>query len=225
MPVLDAGCGDGFFVRATFGSALDEGVDLDEGELKQARKSGCYRDTHHANILKMPFPNSKFRTVISNCVLEHVMDIDSALREIARVLKPGGRLLMTAPSECFNTCSIFQKWLNHLRLNFLARKYIESLNKVFKHSHVDNAETWEKRFKKAGFRIEKTEYFVSIPAYHAYEIWLITALPSKLWKVLFGRWTLFPRFWIQWIIPLLMRRVLWSETEKGAAYFFTARKN
>ncbi len=223
-PVLDAGCGDGFFVHTTFRKTLEAGVDLSEGELKLAEKSGCYLKTHRADILKMPFRKNAFKTVISNCVLEHVVDIDSALGEISRVLKPGGRLLITVPSEYFNTCSIFQNWLEGLGLRYLSRKYIESLNRVFKHHHIDSALTWERRMKKAGLRLEKKEYFVSIPAYHAYELWLITSLPSKIWKVLFGRWTLLPRFWIKWIIPELMNGVLWAETKKGAAYFIAARK-
>ena len=49
------------------------------------------------DICKLSFPDNCLHAVVSGDVLEHVPDIDAALREIARVLKPGGRFLGTFP--------------------------------------------------------------------------------------------------------------------------------
>jgi SAM-dependent methyltransferase len=49
------------------------------------------------DICKLSFPDHCLHAVVSGDVLEHVPDIDAALREIARVLKPGGRFLGTFP--------------------------------------------------------------------------------------------------------------------------------
>jgi SAM-dependent methyltransferase len=49
------------------------------------------------DITDSPLPDSIFDFVISNEVLEHVPDLDAALRETARILKPGGMLLGTCP--------------------------------------------------------------------------------------------------------------------------------
>lgn len=52
---------------------------------------------HHGDICDSEFPDASFHLVVSNDVLEHVHDIDAALRETARILKLGRRLLATFP--------------------------------------------------------------------------------------------------------------------------------
>ena len=223
-PVLDVGCGDGFFARTVFGKTIEMGIDLDERELALAAKNGGYRKVLRADATRLPFASKSYKTVISNCVLEHVPNIQKAFDEISRVLKPGGRLIITVPSEYYDTDSFFQKWLKLFGFLRLSQKYIDGLNRVFKHYHVNDAQTWERRFKKSGLKLEKAEYFISVPVYHAYERWLIPAAPSKFFKLIFNRWVLTPRFWVKWIVPVLIRKVLRVEDPKGVAYFLIARK-
>jgi SAM-dependent methyltransferase len=52
---------------------------------------------NHGDICDSEFLDASFHLVVSNDVLEHVRDIDAALGETARILKPGGRLLATFP--------------------------------------------------------------------------------------------------------------------------------
>lgn len=49
------------------------------------------------DVLNMPFEDMKFDTVICNQVFEHVDDPEGLMREIARVLRPGGHAIITAP--------------------------------------------------------------------------------------------------------------------------------
>ena len=223
-PVLDVGCGDGFFVQVVFEKPLEAGIDLDPREVAQAEKSGSYQKVFHGSAADMPFPNRSFKTVMSNCVLEHIPDIDAALREIHRVLKPQGRLLITVPSEYFNEGSFFQGLLQKVGLRQLGEKYIESLNGVFKHHHVNDALTWKKRLQKAGFKMEKAEYFIPIKAFHVYERWMIAAFPAKISKVLFGRWVFGPRGLVKafagpWLTPAFQ-----IQGDQGVVYFISARK-
>ena len=51
----------------------------------------------HGDICESEFPDAAFDLIVSNDVLEHVRDIDTALRETARILKVRGRLLATFP--------------------------------------------------------------------------------------------------------------------------------
>lgn len=65
-------------------------------------KSMDFNKTHpeldyHSDIQDMPIENESFDTVLSAEVLEHVPDPEKALREIYRVLKPGGKLVMSIP--------------------------------------------------------------------------------------------------------------------------------
>src|SRR6185295_16978609 len=103
--------------------------------------------------------------VISNCVMEHIPDIDSVLSEVKRVLKPGGYLITTVPSEKWDTDSIYQKIFNAVGLNSGAQWYNRVCNKVSKHYHVNDLEVWKKRFKKAGLQLVTAEYIVPMKSY------------------------------------------------------------
>ncbi len=223
-PVLDVGCGDGFLARVAFGEKLEAGIDLDREEVERAVQSGSYRKALCASATRIPFPDRTFKTVVSNCVLEHIPDIDRTLREIHRVLKPRGRLMITVPSECFSRDSFFRRLLEKAGFPGLGRWYIDSLNKTFKHFHVDDAQTWGKRLGKAGLRMERADYIIPMEAFHAYERWMILAFPSKILKVFFGRWVLGPRGPVKWFATRWLRGPLEGKGEPGACYFIIARK-
>lgn len=98
--VLDYGCGAGEAVALMRGEGLDAcGCDpFYEGGDLSGQVSPCLKDV----ILTMesdriPFPGATFDLVVSNQVIEHVVDLDIALSEIRRVLKPGGLSLHLFP--------------------------------------------------------------------------------------------------------------------------------
>ncbi len=223
-PVLDVGCGDGLFAGSVFEEPLDAGIDLDPKEVDRARKSGAYKMAMVADVTKMPFDTHSFNSVISNCVLEHVPDIDRALSEIRRVLKPGGRLYITVPSECYNVSSFLQTSLRSVGLPGVARAYTDLLNRVFKHFHVDSSGTWEARMKQAGLQLERAEYLISTPAYGQFERWMWFSFPSKINRALFGRWVILPRWPATVIAPLWFGKNLERRETTGACYFLAARE-
>jgi ubiquinone/menaquinone biosynthesis C-methylase UbiE len=222
-PVLDVGCGDGFLARVAFGEKLEVGIDLDPQEVARAVKSNSYGKALCASATELPFPNKSFKTVISNCVLEHIPDIDAALSEIQRVLKPGGRLMITVPSEKYNH-TFFRHLLEKIGLSALGKWYIDKLNGVFKHYHVDSSETWKKRLKKAGLKIEVADYIIPMKAFYTYERWMVLAFPSKIWKALFGKWVFGPRGPVKWFAANWLRKSLNADGRPGACYFIVAKK-
>ncbi len=157
-------------------------------------------------------------------MLEHIPDIDGALKEIQRVLKPKGRLIITVPSECFSNDTFFRSLLTKVGLAGLGKWYIDNLNKIFKHFHVDDAETWKKRLKKAGLKMEKADYIIPLKTFHTYERWMILAFPSKVFKLLFGRWVFGPRGPVKWFAVNWLRKDLNADGKPGACYFIIARK-
>jgi SAM-dependent methyltransferase len=92
--VLDAGAGQGQHARCFAGQRYT-GVDLGVGDA-----SWDYgRLDAQADLAALPFRDGSFDACINIVTLEHVQEPRRALGEIARSLKPGGRLLLAVPHE------------------------------------------------------------------------------------------------------------------------------
>lgn len=91
--VLDVGCGGRPYEVWVPSGARYCGVDT-PGSLSSKPDAWALADS-------LPFTNGSFDTVICTQVLEHLTDPASALEEIARILKIGGRLILTAPQTWF----------------------------------------------------------------------------------------------------------------------------
>ena len=98
--VLDVGCGDGTLalVLASNGAERVAGCDLDPCMVARAR-AGAIRnhtriDLAVARSQALPFPDGSFDVVTCITVLTFVPDAGVAIREMARVLRPGGRLVI-----------------------------------------------------------------------------------------------------------------------------------
>ena len=89
--VLDVGCGTQPY-RSLFAPESYRGLEIDS---PQARARGIADDFYDGR--RMPYGDAAFDTVLCNQVLEHSFEPQRLLAEIARVLKPGGRLLLTVP--------------------------------------------------------------------------------------------------------------------------------
>lgn len=94
--VLDVGCGDGRWSRAAQaqGAALVVGVDFSAGMLATARHQSPGLPLAAADMRALPFEGAAFTVVLHALALGHVDDPDPALRAVARVLAPGGRLAL-----------------------------------------------------------------------------------------------------------------------------------
>lgn len=97
--VLDAGCGTGALSNSLARRAKTVGIDISPVALRLCRRRGLTQMAV-ASVLRLPFPDACFDVVISCDVLCHaaVPDKREALRELARVLKPGGLLLLNLPA-------------------------------------------------------------------------------------------------------------------------------
>jgi SAM-dependent methyltransferase len=102
--ILDYGCGNGEVVQAGLEHGLDIfGADVFYGGSASrdiAFRSGLLGTRiREMRAGRLDFPDGSFDLVLSNQVFEHVADLDDALGEVWRVLKPGGRLLALFPSD------------------------------------------------------------------------------------------------------------------------------
>ncbi len=104
---LDLGCGDGRLTKIILdrvGKRDVIGVDIDPRETSLAEALKLYQRIHVTSADRIPEPDCSFDWVFSNSVLEHISNLDNVLREVSRVLKPGGQFLLTVPSEDFHQC-------------------------------------------------------------------------------------------------------------------------
>src|SRR5215213_5457306 len=99
--VLDLGCGAGRFVAVLREAGADPvGVELAQAALDRARRNVSGADLRLvAPDGSLPLPHGEFDVVWCSEVLEHVPDTIALLTEVRRVLKPGGRLLVTVPDH------------------------------------------------------------------------------------------------------------------------------
>jgi SAM-dependent methyltransferase len=97
--VLDLGCGAGHFLSLLRGVGADPvGVDLSERALVRARAREPSAETHLLGADgSIPLAHGSIDLVWCSEVIEHVADVGGLLAEIRRVLRPGGRLLLTTP--------------------------------------------------------------------------------------------------------------------------------
>ena len=91
--VLDLGCGVGHsFTELAPRETV--GVDLSAEALE-----GQQRETHVADMRKLPFGDGAFASVLSVQSIEHVPDATEVLREVVRVLEPGGTAIFVTPNR------------------------------------------------------------------------------------------------------------------------------
>src|SRR5712692_228547 len=113
--ILDAGCGSGrnMVELARYGSVTAVELSTASVELARAREAG---EVIEGSVLEMPFADASFDLATSLDVIEHLDDDVGALRELRRVVAPGGCLLVTVPAYQW-------LWSGHDEINHHHRRY------------------------------------------------------------------------------------------------------
>ena len=98
--VLEAGCGEGYGARV-IADVADRVIALDYDELTSAHVAKAYPevDVLRGNLARLPLSSSTVDVVVNFQVIEHLWDQPGFLRECLRVLRPGGRLLISTPNR------------------------------------------------------------------------------------------------------------------------------
>jgi 2-polyprenyl-6-hydroxyphenyl methylase / 3-demethylubiquinone-9 3-methyltransferase len=99
---LDAGCGTGLFSQAAKARGA-EVTAMDVGPNLLARvQEKCRCETAVGDVLALPFPDARFDVVLCTEVIEHTPRPQTAIDELARVLRPGGTLVLTTPNRVWH---------------------------------------------------------------------------------------------------------------------------
>jgi SAM-dependent methyltransferase len=224
-PVLDIGCGDGHFAAVAFGSGVDVGIDVAESIVREAKLNGPYAYVSVASGAEIPFSDCMFRTVLSNCAVEHMLDIDSVVGEVARVLKPGGRFIFTVPNDHFTEMLFTVRMLKRIGFNGLAEQYGLRWNKRAAHHHLDGPDAWRGRLTRSGLTVDAWISYMSPGATRVFELAHYFAVPSLAVRWLTGRWVIWPArvqssYAHHWLKPYAEEP--WPAT--GSCSFFVAHK-
>ncbi len=94
--VLDAGCGRGGVIELHWEKVKQAvGVDADLLSLREHR---CLDDLVQGDLARLPFLPACFDLILCGWLMEHLTSPDTVLQELARVLRPGGHLVLLTPN-------------------------------------------------------------------------------------------------------------------------------
>ena len=138
--ILDAGCGSGRNMVELSRLGTATGVELSETSVILARERAV-GEVIEGSVLEMSFETNSFDLAVSLDVIEHLDQHLEALRELRRVVAPGGALLVTVPAYGW-------LWSGHDEINHHFRRYTRrSLQRVA---------------QQAGWQQVRTTYFNSL---------------------------------------------------------------
>lgn len=220
-PILDFGCGDGFFAQIVFGKGtIDIGLDIPESRISEAKVKNIYKKIISYEGGRIPLKDASISTVISNCVFEHLPNLDENIAEISRVLKPGGCLLTSVMTNRWNDFLIGK--------HIFGPTYIKKFEQQQVHLHLLSLDTWKTKLLNNNLKPIQTAGYLNQNTSRLLELAHVFSIPSLISRKIVKRWVLFPH----WHQPLQLTKLLTNilneslktKPEESAALFIVARK-
>ncbi len=153
--VLDVGCGDGTYAlaaasRGALCTAVDRFDEMLEAARQRALDSGAQIGFERGDANRLPFSDESFDVVLAVTVLCFVEDASRAVRELARVLVPGGRLVLAD----LNRWSTWAAW-RRVRALFGSR--------TWRHARFCSAGGLTRLVTSAGLEVERADRAITYP--------------------------------------------------------------
>lgn len=105
--LLDVGCGNGRYLTTMRALGWDvQGVEFSESGVKACLMSGLR--VHHGDLASASFPDRSFDLITARHVIEHIPEPHPFMAELARILRPGGRLVIETPCST----ALGRQWFN-----------------------------------------------------------------------------------------------------------------
>jgi SAM-dependent methyltransferase len=207
--VLDVGCGDAFWWTLLVANREKVfGIDISEREVRQAasRIHAIRGDISRT----VPFAGERFSELIGNCSLEHVRDINSALRNMHACAAERARLVLFVPTPSWAFQGRVQTFLLR-RLPRLAMTVAGAMNGFFQHWHLYDSAVWASLLERNGWRVKEIHGLGNARSEFLFRLFLPLSLPAFVFKVLVG---VYPnrgfQFLPDWALGPLQRLILWA---------------
>jgi ubiquinone/menaquinone biosynthesis C-methylase UbiE len=143
--LIDVACGLGILVFYAKEKGLNTyGIDLSQKAVQLAYKSRLKTGLCNGNGEALPFPNAGFDYVTNIGSLEHFASMETGLREMRRVLKPGGKAAIFVPNSYYLIGIIWRVWRTG---------YSISQKQIVEHFATYNE--WKDFLEKNGFYVEQ----------------------------------------------------------------------
>lgn len=143
--ILDLGCGFDAKLLTSIGPIMKNGVGVDVSVDPHFKSEGIKLITSKVDT-KITLPSDSFDTVLSLATIEHVENPQIMVREIYRLLKKHGVLLLTTPASS-----------SKVILETMARLGLISRREIFDHRRYYDFDSLTQEFRKAGFKKDKIE--------------------------------------------------------------------
>ena len=223
-PILDLGCGFGEFAEALEETTFDVGLDISERDLEIARASNLYSELYLGDARKLPFDDNTFGSIISVSVIEHVTEVDKVFAEAHRVLRPGGKLLITVETDEVDGHGIYRPLLQKMGLKGMSDFLNDVYNGVFHRETLLTKAEWRSRVEDAGFVIECSEDIISARIVKLFNIFLITAVPAQILRYTIGTRRIYrPKFATN-LLTAIFRPYIRDTSRGGTNLLVLARK-
>jgi len=152
-------------------------VDIDKTGLKLAREKGL--NILYASALRLPIKNSQIDIVLCLDLIEHVKEDSGLIKEISRVLKKDGKVILTTPMQ------------EGVSFPFLSKQKIETINKSWGHVRKGySLKEIENLFKNYNLMIIKTSEYFNIISRFIYRFSFLSRIPLKgkslLYRIVVG---------------------------------------
>ena len=202
--LLDVGCGTGLNCSAFSKFGKVYGADMSEEALSFGRSR------HIENLVLSPaenmrFPDATFHVLTALDVLEHTDDDLEVLREMWRVTKPGGVLVVTVPAYGF-------LWSEH--------------DEALRHRRRYSAHELRNKLTNAGFEVQRSTYFITLMFFPIFFMRIWQNLTKKSLEAKSSH-VILPKWLNSLLIRLLdLERIYlrWSNLPFGVTILATARK-
>ncbi len=164
--VLDAGCGSGRVFQHRLAGRVRRvlGVDV----TNEPRGNENIDDAAKADLRSLPFRSETFDLVVMSHVAEHLTEPEPVFRELARVLRPGGRLLVLTPNRWHYVTLAARALPQRLHVAFNGWRGVDARDVFPTAYRANTASRLRALAEGAGLSVERLDRFETEPEYLAF---------------------------------------------------------